>query len=281
MKKNLFFILPLIICGLLCFCENSNAQNVYRKKPMFADASITGFAGYTPFGYIKNKGFHTVFRPMINDLVREKKLLINSEYTASDLEKITNAIRQGKLDVFLGVYHETEIFGGIELIYPAVLTNPITIFMLPARINEVKNITDLQKLKGARHNSEYFSDFVEEQLQSFNVEKVDTSYELFEKLFTKQIDYIVASQYFGLIEASKLGLRKQISVAKQALWQIPMFVGISQLARHRQALHNIFTEYLSQPDNLKKIKQNIINLVNQAEADAIGIVPPKFERNDK
>ncbi|MBE6452349.1 MAG: hypothetical protein E7012_02530 [Alphaproteobacteria bacterium] len=281
MKKKLLLTCLITFCELFIFCNFTSAQNVYRRKPMFADAALTGFAEYPPFGYVKKKSFHTVFRPMINDLIKEKKLLLDSEKTNPNLEKITNAVRQGNLDIFLGAYHETEIFGGIELIYPAVLTNPITIFMLPARINDVKNINDLQKLKGARHASEYFSDFVEEKLQAFNVEKVNTSYELFEKLFTHQIDYIVASQYFGLIEASKLGLRGQISVAKQALWQIPMFIGISQLSRHRQALHNIFTEYLRNPENIEKIRKNVIDLVNQAEADAIGIVPPDFEKTVK
>lgn len=259
----------------------SLAQNVYRRKPMFADAAIAGFADYPPFGYVLKKRFHTVFRPILNTVVKEKKLFINTEYARPELDLVINAIRRGEIDVFLGAYHETKMFNGIELLYPAVINNPITVFMLPARINEVNNVNDLKKLKGVRHSREVFSDFVEEKLQEFKVEKVDTSYELFEKLFTKQADYIVASQYFGLIEASKLGLRGQVSVAKQALWQIPMFIGISQLSRHRTALTNIFNEHLKNPKNLEAIKQNIIYLVNQAEIDAAGIVPPTFEKEQK
>lgn len=276
MKKKLFFAILGLVCGLLLSPEETLAQQVYKRKPMFADASFTGFSDYPPFGYVINKRFHTVFRPILNTLVNEKKLLINSEYIRPDLDEIINAMRRGDLDVFLGAYHETKMFKGLQLIYPAVINNPITVFMLPARINEVKSVNDLKKLKGVRHANEFFSDFVEEKLQEFNVEKVDTSYKLFEKLFTKQADYIVAGQYFGLIEASKLGLRSQVSVAKQALWQIPMFVAISQLSRNRTALTNIFNEHLKNPKNLEAIRQNIIALVNQAEIDAEGIVPPTF-----
>ena len=95
-------------------------------------------------------------------------------------------------------------------------------------------------------------------------------------IITKKADYILISQYYGLIEASKLGLRGQISVAKQTLWQIPMFVGISKLSRERKMLTQKLTRYLEKPENQEIIKQNLIRLVNEAEINAQGIVPPTF-----
>ena len=117
---------------------------------------------------------------------------------------------------------------------------------------------------------------MEEQLKEYNIETVDNSYDLFERLFTKKADYILISQYYGLIEASKLGLRSQISVAKQTLWQIPMFIGVSKLSRERKMISQKLTRYLEEPENQKIIQQNLIRLIDEAEANAQGIVPPTF-----
>ena len=279
MKKNLFLL--ILILGVSAIADASLAQHLFRRNPTFADVSVSGWGNYPPFGYTIQKKLHTMFRPALNSISKRKEVFINKEFAHPDVNVTTDAVRSGELDIFLGAYHETEAFDGIEIVYPAMIINPITIFMLPTRINEVKNVADLQKLKGVRLQNEIFSDFVEAKLREFNVETAKTSYELFEKLFTKQVDYIVSSQYFGLIEASKLGLRSQISVAKQALWQIPMFVGISKLSKNRAVLRNAFTKYLKNPKNIEKIKQNMINLVNQAETNAIGTVPPTFEVQQK
>ena len=153
--------------------------------------------------------------------------------------------------------------------------------MLPDRIVVVCSVSDLKKLRGVRSSKEVYSDFVEQQLKGYNFEVVDNSYDLFERLFTRKADYILISQYYGLIEASKLGLRNQISVAKQTLWQVPMFIGVSKLSRERKMLSQKLTRYLENPKNQEILKQNIIRLVNEAEINAQGIVPPTFGLENK
>ena len=282
MKKLIisFMMLALLLLWAVAGFAFVRYEDKHPKK--VREVKITGFLDYAPFGYTERPNellygrFSTVFQPMLDTLKEENNLKIVYDLSKRDFPAQVQEVRQGNIDLVLGAYHETELFRGLELIYPAALINPITIFMLPNRSSEVKSIDDLKKLKGVRTSKETYSDFVENQLKNYNIEVVDNSYDLFERLFTQKADYIVISHYYGLIEASKLGLRKQISVAKQTWWQIPMFIGVSKLSRERKMLSQKLTRYLEKPENQETIKQNLIRLIDEAEINAQGIVPPTF-----
>ena len=282
MKKLIISFMMLALVLLWTVAGFAFVRYEDKRPQKVREVRITGFLDYAPFGYTQRPNeilygkFFTVFQPMIDTLQEENNLKIVYELSKRNFPKQVQEVRQGNIDLVLGAYHETELFRGLELVYPAAIINPITVFMLPNRSNEVKSVDDLKKLKGVRTSKEIYSDFVENQLKDYNIEIVDNSYDLFERLFTKKADYILISQYYGLIEASKLGLRGQISVAKQTLWQIPMFVGISKLSRERKMLTQKLTRYLEKPENQEIIKQNLIRLVNEAEINAQGIVPPTF-----
>lgn len=288
MKKFTFWFLT----GVLLLSAMSAAKAFVRyedKHPQKRrDIHITGFIDYAPFGFVEHPDakiygkFTTLFQPMIDDLAKENNLRIFYDLQKKDFPTLVQEVRKGEFDVVLGAYHQTELFRGLELIYPAAVSNPITVFMLPNRINEVKSVEDLKKLKGVRVTKEVYSNYINEQLKQFNIETVDTSYEMFEKLFTKQADYILASHYYGLIEAIKLGLRGQVAVARQTLWQIPMFIGISKLSRERKMLAQKFTRYLENPDNQKALQASIAQMIAEFEKNAQGVVPPTFglEKSD-
>lgn len=283
MKKILIFIL---VVGQIClWTVGSMAFINYNDKlpKKLKHIKITGYTDYAPFGFVEfpDKSamgrFFSAFEPLINDIAQENNLRIEYDVYLRDHVKQIQKVRQGDNDLVLGVYHDTEMFKGLEILFPAAFINPITVFMMPNRINEVKTTDDLKKLKGVRSSRETYSDFVEEQLKEYDIDVVDNSYDLFGRLFTGKADYILVSQYYGLIEASKLGLRKQISVAKQTLWQVPMFIGVSKLSKHRKLLSQIITRWLETAENRENIKQNIIRIVNEAEIRAQGTVPPTFE----
>ncbi len=287
MKKLIISCMMLVLTLLWAAAGSAFVRYEDKHPKKVREVRITGFLDYAPFGYTERPNeilygkFFTVFQPMIDTLQKENNLKIMYELSKRNFPAQVQEVRQGNIDIVLGAYHETELFRGLELIYPAAFINPVTVFMLPNRINEVKSVDDLKKLKGVRTSKEAYSDFVEQQLKNFNLETVDNSYDLFERLFTKKADYILISQYYGLIEASKLGLRSQISVAKQTLWQVPMFIGISKLSRERKMLSQKLTRYLEDPKNQELLKQNLIRLVNEAEINAQGIVPPTFGLENK
>ncbi len=281
----LAFVLP-ITCAI-------SAQAFVRyedKHPQKRrDVHITGFLDYAPFGYVEHPEekihgkFTSIFAPMFETLAKENNLRVFYDTQKKDFPTLIQEVRKGEIDVILGAYHQTEMFRGLELIYPAAINNPITVFMLPDRVNEVKSTDDLRKLKGVKIAHEVYSDYVNNQLKQFNIETADTPYEMFEKLFTRQADYILASHYYGLIEAIKLGLREQISVARQTLWQLPMFIGISKLSRERKMLAQKLTRYLEDDNNRKAFSDGVARMIAEFEKNAQGVVPPTFdlEKADK
>ena len=282
MKK--YFTTFLILFLVLACISSAWAFVMYdgKAKAKVKHATYIGFADYPPFGAVENPYQHnpgifsSVFKPLIAHLEEVENFEFQAAFLSSNYRNSVSMVRTGHVDLLLGMYSETKLYNGIELVYPAAFVNPITIIMLPTRINEVTSSNDIKKLKGVRIEHEVFSDYVEKQIESLNVYKVKTSYALFEQLFTKKADYIITSQYFGLIEASKLGLRNQISVAKQALWQEPMFVGISKLSKNREMLNQRITAFFTNPKNREKMKQTIIDMVNNIDAQTDGVVQSTF-----
>ena len=280
MKKICFFTTILGMSILLSVSSYALSITEFHPKDKHKEIIATGFREYPPFGYTeKDKRGEDILASIFKNILDD--MAIDNNWTPTyvlykDYDRQVLEVKRGNIDVILGAYHDTNMYEGIELIYPAAIINPITVFMLPKRINEVKSTEDLQKLKGVRIKSEIYSNFVEKQLQYYNIESVDTPYELFERLFTKKADYILIGQYYGMIEASKLGLRNQISVARQTLWQMPMFIGVSKLSNYRKMLVQKIAKHLSVPANIEAIRQKVIQMVDKAEIDAYGIVPPTF-----
>lgn len=213
---------------------------------------------------------------MIDTFQKENNLKIIYNLKKNDYEDLVAAVRSGDIDMILGMYHETELYKGLEAVYPSIMSNPITVFMLPNRINEVQKIEDLKKLKGVGITKEHYSDYVAEQIKQYNLEMVDTPYELFERLFTKKADYIMVSQYYGLVEAIKLGLREQISIAKQTLWKMPLFIGVSKISPQRKLITQKLTRFSEDPKNQQLIEDYLKQMIADFEKEYNGVVPPTF-----
>ncbi|MBE6454677.1 MAG: transporter substrate-binding domain-containing protein [Alphaproteobacteria bacterium] len=282
MKKTLltvftFSILTVLVHNALAFVRY---EDKHPKK--VTELHMTGYINYAPFGWVDNPDgvvygqFHTVFQPMIDTFIKEANIKMHYDLQQKTFDDLAQKVRQGDIDFMVGAYYQTEMFKGLHLLYPAAMHNPITVFMLPNRINEVKTTDDLKKLKGVRYTGEYFSDFVEKKVAELNPMEVDTIYQMFEKLFTKEADYIISSYYFGMLEAIRLGLKKQIAPAKEALWNIPVFVGVSKTSRNRELISKRLTKYLNETQNTDMLKRNIQNVINDFEKKYEGVVPPTF-----
>ncbi len=282
MKKTLltvftFSVLTVLVHNALAFVRY---EDKHPKK--VTELHMTGYINYAPFGWVDNPDgvvygqFHTVFQPMIDTFIKEANIKMHYDLQQKTFDDLAQKVRQGDIDFMVGAYYQTEMFKGLHLLYPAAMHNPITVFMLPNRINEVKTTDDLKKLKGVRYTGEYFSDFVEKKVAELNPIEVDTVYQMFEKLFTKEADYIISSYYFGMLEAIRLGLKKQIAPAKEALWNIPVFVGVSKTSRNRELISKRLTKYLNETQNTDMLKRNIQNVINDFEKKYEGVVPPTF-----
>ena len=282
MKKILLTVFISLFCAVLSYKAFAFVRYEEKHPKKVTELRVTGYIDYAPFGFVDNPNgfsygnFHTVFQPMIDTFIKDANLKMNYILNKPTVDDLTQKVRQGEIDFMVGAYYQTELFKGLELVYPAALSNPITVFMLPNRINEVKSTADLKKLKGVRNTNEIFSDFVERKVAELKPIEVDSSYQMFEKLFRKEADYIITSYYNGMLEAIKLGIRHQIAPAKQTLWNIPMFVGVSKTSRHREMISRYFTRYLNDKNNLEILQQHLQEMIKQFETDYAGVVPPTF-----
>lgn len=295
MLKHIYFT---ICCCLtisyssVCLAQMKNITNLSRSSD---EISITGYMDYAPIGYIETSSrgknakpdyvFRSVFENIIKELQQNSNVKIKYLYAPNATEEqYLQEINTGEIDVFLGAYYDTKKFQRTELIYPSLLNNPVTIITMPETSAKIKNLEQLKQMKGAVCNQDKFSDYVKQQMLNYSLEYVDTPLQLFEKLYTGEVDFIFMSQYFGIIEASKLGIRDYLSFSKQTIWNMPIFIGISQLSNNRKFLVQKLSSYSERPDSKAKIEQKLQDMIRDIELKNRGVVPPAFikkENSDK
>ena len=282
MKKILLTIFSVTFCfGLLKGAHGFvRYEEQYSKDPI--PLKVSGVTNYIPFGWndyslrAKEKGYHSVGKPIFKFLETEINAKLDYVTKYSDLDYIMQEIRKNKVDLFIGAYSQTEVFKGLHLLYPAIANNPITVFMIPHRVNEIKSTEDLKKLKGVRVINEPLSDFVNNKINELNPIEASSYDDAFKKLFTREADYIITSYYAGMVEAIKLGLQNQVAPAKQTLWKMPMFVGVGKASRYREKISSRITKYLSDAKNKKAIDDHLQEMIRDIEEMYEGVVPPTY-----
>lgn len=273
---------------LLTIFLASNITNSYamlgeeeEREVRYIDINVTGYRNYPPFGEnTEDKVFESMLDGFLLDFKKDKEFDITYKMRGKYSEAVQN-VRTGNIDLIIGIYNATNIYNGIEFIFPAAITNPIHIITLPNRTKEIEQLEDVKGLKGAIHANEHYSDYVAKQLNNFNIEKIDNSYELFEKLFKGEIDYFFSSRYFTMIEASKLGITNKISYSKKPIWSMPMFFGISKSYKYRRNVTEYIGKELKKPEVKEKINNYLIEMINNIERENVGIVPPTFVTEQK
>lgn len=275
MKKFLLFFGFIA----LCLTKPALAQIEFDeiKSRSYEKISITGFDDYYPFGQFESNSYSGVLKDFIEEFCQLGKYIIEYLPTHEGYEQMIRTSSKGKgADVILGMYSETSLYDELKYIYPAAIDNPINIVMLPSRMTEVKSVESLKKLKGAIHKKERISDDIKNYLKSFNVEYVDNSEDLYAKLLKGEVDYVLTSIYFGRIEISKLGIRDYVAISKQSIFTMPLFIGISKFSPHRDFMVHNLSRMLEKPEMQEKIKNNMLEIIQQIEKNNAGIVPKTY-----
>ena len=120
-------------------------------------------------------------------------------------------------------------------------------------------------------------DYTDDILNIENKDKALTEkIKMFKKLYNKEIDYIIASYYLGVIKASKLGLRSKLSFSKQAIWNMPLFIGVSKASKYHDSLMRSLIVYIESKENRDKFAKDLQNMVRKYEQESMRTVPPIF-----
>lgn len=278
MKKVIAII--VLVISVFIFSQRAVSQIQIGPTLNFKGTgySVVPFYNYFPLSgdnYCKQGG-------IFEDILKEITLQITFQpyfYCNGKYEETLRTGAKGSADLALGIYSDTSLYEDWKIIYPAAIDNPVHLVMAPERISEVKTIDDLKKLKGAIHANDHFNDFVAEQLQNFNLEKIDNSEELYRKLITGEIDYIFITYWYGKAEALKLGVNNMISFSKKSIWNMPLFLGVSKMSVARKYFSHTLTEWMKDDETREKIKQRAIELLQQTAEENRGKVPLTYQPN--
>ncbi len=285
---RLKFSLIFLYLFLIVFSPKSYAQieTIKTKNADFEKIKVTGFDNYYPYGDFDNynKKFNSVLKDFIEEFSNQSNyttVYVPVEGKYDDLIRNSSRGAREGADIVLGIYSDTGIYNSLKFIYPAAIDNPIHLAMRANQVLNITSINDLKKLKGAIHKNEHFSDYVKESLSEYNIEYIDNSYDLYGKLIKGEVDYILTSIYFGLIETSKLGLRSHVAFSNKSIWTMPLFVGVSKTHSHRERLTHLLSKHLEKPETQKAIKDNLMSVIEQIQEQNKGVVPPTYALEEK
>ena len=281
----MLFTKKLLVLIFFCISATSVSAMIEiksDKNTQKKELKITSFLDYPPFGEVVHKNhtfyqMHTIYDQFIEEFAQKNYYTTSYIFDKKYKDLIMDILR-GKIDLILGIYYDTDIYKGIEYVYPSILNNPMSAVMMPNRINEVHNMDDLKNLKGGMDSREHIADYVKSAMKNYNVVYVDNSEELYRKLFTGEIDYVFTSYYYGIVQTSRLGIRRQVSFSKQSLWDMPLFLGISKTSAKRKSLYSTFTRMLKNDQYKKNLEKHLIETLQNIERQNEGVVPPSFAK---
>lgn len=276
------FLKSFCLAGLLfLICAQAFALVEERKGGLKTHERlwVTSFLDYPPFGQINqyNDGIDTAFQPVLDAIKSDAKIGIEYSIQGTYEERLLDVVN-GDIDIVLGAYYDSKEYVGIDVIYPSLLNNPLVVVTMPYKSLNITNRDDLAKLKGAMDSREHLADYVQKDLRKYNIEKFDTSEKLYEQLFVGNVDYILTSRYYGALEQAKLGIRDMVLMSKQALWDMPLFLGVSRITTKSDYISKTVKDVVkARQEELKSaIEQRIIEEIRQADEAADGVVPPSF-----
>ena len=167
-------------------------------------------------------------------------------------------------------------YDDFQIISPSLIDNPVHLVMLPSRIGQISKAKDLLPLKGAIDENDKFNNFVTEQLNKFNIETVSTPQELYRKLLSGEIDYVFTSYWYGISKIMELGIQDFVAVSQKGLWNMPLFIGISDFSKKKNYLMHHITEYLKNPFVTQKIKERALEILEEIKRQNQGVVPDSY-----
>ncbi len=278
MKK--IFVISALITLIIFGTNHAVSQVRIKDNYRFNDSNIkfVAFYDYFPISSNNKCGNVGIFNELI-DLLKQKSINKISPYCTTSYKKAVEMGAKKDADIILGMYSDNSLYDEWKIVYPAIIDNPVHLVMTPSRINQVKSVDDLTKLKGAISSHDHFNEYVNVQLKNFDITTFDNNDELFRKLITGEIDYIFITYWYGMAESIKLGITDMVSFSKRGVWTMPLFIGVSKMSSSRTALLHYLTEWISQDELRQKIKDAAFEALKQLAEDNSGTVPEYYNIN--
>ncbi|MBP5399111.1 MAG: ABC transporter substrate-binding protein [Alphaproteobacteria bacterium] len=281
MKK---FLLLVILILISIFCYNLTSAKINPNEPIVAKNGIIKFVtplNYFPISKIENRQrksdiiYEGVFDTFIDDFCGKNQISCTPFIDTNYINTIKTA-EINKLDLIIGIYSDSILYEDFRFIYPSLLDNPVHLVMLPSRIGEITSLKDLKPLKGAINSNDQWNDYILEQFKQFNIEQIDSSEEMYRKLISKEIDFVFTTYWYGISEIMRLGIQDFVTVSQKGLWNMPLFIAVSNYSPKKNYLIHYLTEYLKNPTVTQKIKARAIEVLEEIKTQNHGVVPDSY-----
>lgn len=289
MKKFLFYL--IFIFSALIF-EAQAQHMVHESSYLKHDLLYIGLPDYPPFS--KYTHIQRRIGDFVTDMTIQESAFLKpmqkiaqkygfkiDQYKTEQvpsLEDVILNIRSNEAQLFFGAYANTKIFTGVELVYPASVSNPIHVITLPDVQEKIKSTKDLARLKGVMSKTEFLSDFVSRKLQNLKITYVETPYDAYETLFTGDADYIIGGMYYNKIMASRYGIGQYLAYSSKPIFKIPAFIALSKLMPQMSLYKKDLSAEFSKPQFGNEVKKEILRIVEEEISKNQGIVPPAFAK---
>ncbi len=279
--KKFWLMLLLLLCG----ADVSFAVNLVKKETYFdAPMPIAGLPDFPPFAYYDSRYIlhGALVEPTIEIMKNQGIKIKKSDVTRTDVENVKimlTKVRSGEILLFAGAYANTELFNGLNMLYPAAVTNPVHVITLADSPRKISSSEDLKNLRGVVAKSEYFNDFIHKKIQSFNVKFVPTSLDAYKKVILGEADYMLGSLYYNRIMVSRYGLGDYLTYSAQPIFKMPIFIAISRTMERLSLFNEAFQTEFKKPEYVRQVKEEIIRIINDEVRKNEGIVPPSFSQN--
>ena len=147
-------------------------------------------------------------------------------------QEALKALRQGKVDVVTGAYHNKHNLGvGIKLLYPSFMENQIVPIFVKGKEKQVQSFDDLIGLKGVVRQEEMIYPLVYNQLpQGVQIKQVSGSKSAFQMLMRGEADYMLTSLYSAEAEVRRFKLIDKVHFSSFALLKPSLFFAFSSVS---------------------------------------------------
>lgn len=282
MKKfYLFLVVLLQFFPTISFGQSMVTNKQDGRKAFIMAAS---FPDYFPIASLVTSGnsphLETVFDDAVDDLSQVGNFDIKYSFE-SDYDNIIMSVKQGKIDILLGMYYDTKKYKNIEYIYPAVLNNPVYLIVTPQNRSLISSSEDLKNFKGTYIAGEHFSDYMLNNFKVNNIVATDSAFEAYKKLLTGEVDYIIGSYYYNYVKVCELGLKNYVAFSQSALWNMPIFLGVSKASKYYKKISSILRKLAVDDKFTASINQSLVSTVKEAEVKYQGVVPPSFVKEQQ
>ncbi|MBQ4400081.1 MAG: transporter substrate-binding domain-containing protein [Alphaproteobacteria bacterium] len=276
----------IAVFAMLFMSTSAGAVNMVEVKSYLnVPINIIGIPDFPPFSYYEDLGhdtykYHSVFYEPLEKIFKKydisyKVLRVKPE-EVNNIKLLMVKAKSGEAEAFIGAYADTKLFSGLEVIYPAVVSNPIHVITLPETQSKIKTLGDLKNMRGIACKTEYFSDFVLRKFKELNVSYVDSPFEAYKAVITGKADYMFGSMYYNRIMISRYGLGDYLKYSKNPIWNIPFFIALSKMMPVLSEYKKVFEKEFANPEFAREVKQAILESVNAEVDKNAGIVPPSF-----